>query len=505
MTIDEPMDRGNTVEQERDHALAKAEPILCIHNLGVAFGPRVVLADVDLTVWGPGITVLMGPGGTGKSTLLHRLARMPASTRMRQWGSVEYQGHPLEQTRAAPAVIHQHARDLGVRLIESLSASLRDAIPETGLAELRQIVLARLDTYGLSDLAPLLDATVADLTQGQIRLAGVLRSAFSGAPLILLDEPTTGLNEADADRVLALIEHLGQEHACLVTLHNQRQARRIAQWAALLAGGRIQVAAGAGDFFGNASGHPVLAQFLRTGSCSVPAPDAQPEQLAADVAPPPPLPTMASAEIPNTLPPIRTAPSSTETAQPSVAPLVAKDDSPSPSLLPASASILAKPDAPAETRGPQGFHWLIPGRLAGCPMPGVVVPLGHDLALLRRMGITMLINLTERELPNDTLAKYGIRSYGMPVEDRHAPPLMWTKLLLAKMGGFMRANEVLAVHCLAGLGRTGTILCAWLIREGLTAEEALRRLRRIDPGFVQSQPQEDLLHELEQNLLILAK
>ncbi|WP_157722916.1 hypothetical protein [Stenotrophomonas pictorum] len=48
------------------------------------------------------------------------------------------------------------------------------------------------------------------------------------------------------------------------------------------------------------------------------------------------------------------------------------------------------------------------------------------------------------------------------------------------------------------------MLAAWLIREGLTAEEALRRLRTIEPGFVQSQEQEDLLHALEENLLIRA-
>lgn len=69
----------------------------------------------------------------------------------------------------------------------------------------------------------------------------------------------------------------------------------------------------------------------------------------------------------------------------------------------------------------------------------------------------------------------------------------------------MRQGEVIAVHCLAGLGRTGTVLGGWLIKEGLTAEESLRRLRMINPGYVQSQVQEELLHELEINLLVRAK
>ena len=68
----------------------------------------------------------------------------------------------------------------------------------------------------------------------------------------------------------------------------------------------------------------------------------------------------------------------------------------------------------------------------------------------------------------------------------------------------LRQGEVVAVHCLAGLGRTGLVLAAWLIQQGLTAEEALRRLRTIEPGFVQSLEQEALLHALEENLLIRA-
>jgi len=137
-------------------------------------------------------------------------------------------------------------------------------------------------------------------------------------------------------------------------------------------------------------------------------------------------------------------------------------------------------------------------------MPGAVFAIDHDLTLLRGMGITVLINLTENEMPAELLAPHGLRSYHMGIPDRRAPPLLWAKLLLAKIEVMLREGEVVSVHCLAGLGRTGMVLAAWLIREGLTADEALRRVRTIEPGFVQSQEQEDLLHLLEENLLIRA-
>src|SRR5690606_19481154 len=91
-----------------------------------------------------------------------------------------------------------------------------------------------------------------------------------------------------AEPVLALIQRIAESRACLVTTHNQRHARTLASCALLLAGGRILVDAGAADFFANRDDHPVLAQFLRTGSCSVPGLDAQPEHLADNVAAPAP-------------------------------------------------------------------------------------------------------------------------------------------------------------------------------------------------------------------------
>lgn len=484
------------------------ECILRATHFGIAFGPRVVLADIDLDIRAPGITTLLGPGGTGKSTLLHRLARLPASSRMRQWGEIHYLGLPLDQVRIGPALVHQQARDLSVKLVEGLSASLRLAHPDATPADLRQMAAEALDAHGLGDLRPRLDACVAELPAAAIRLVSLLRASLTGATLLLMDEPTHGLGDEDARRVLHLIQQLGQRHACLVTTHNQRHARDIADWAVLMAGGRVQIATTAAAFFANTSRHPVLAQFLRTGSCAVPAPDAKQDDLADDACLPPPLPQAAMAATPPpepASPPPPSSPPAEAAIVGSTPPDARAPSSGTDTILPCHSNIAPRADAPEDSRGPQGFHWLIPGRLAGCPMPGVVVPLRHDLALLRRMGITLLINLTERDVPEDALAEFDLRSYALRIEDRHAPPLLWAKLLLAKMDAFMRDGEVLAVHCLAGLGRTGTVLCAWLIREGLTADEALRRLRRIDPGFVQSQVQEDLLHELETNLLIRAK
>ncbi len=434
-------------------------------------GRQTILAAIDLTLQGNGITVLMGPGGTGKSSLLQALSGQH-SAHGERWGQIIFQGQPLAQATQPPALVHQQPRELGFSVLENLSAALRQQ-PGDGNPRhvLQDEIHTRLHALGADALLAQLQQRVIDLPRGLARQLAIVRAAFSGSPLLLIDEPTSELEPTDAEAVLALIERLGRSHACLVTLHHQAQARRIATRAILLAGGYVQVDADAEAFFANAMQHPVLAQFLRTGSCHVPAPDARAEELADNVPVPAPIEAASVAEA-----------------------------APPPSVATAQVRLPATPSR----RGPSGFHWLVPGKLAGCPMPGVVFAADHDLALLRGMGVTVLVNLTENPMAEAVLAPHGLRSYHLGIPDRGAPPLLWAKLLLAKIEVMLREGDVVAVHCLAGLGRTGMVLAAWLVREGLTADEALRRLRTIDPGFVQSREQEDLLHALEENLLIRA-
>lgn len=463
--------------------------LLRVDGLGIGYGNRRILADIRFEVPTPGVTVLMGPGGTGKSTLLYWLSGLPAPARRIHSGRAHYQGRPIEDAAERPVLVRQKARQMMGRLVDLLAADLPGRERLTP-AQLRQTLVERMESLGLGSMADALDGTAADLPLAGMRLATLLQAALSGSALLLIDEPTAGLAEDDAERVLDVIHELARERACLVVTHNQLHARAIADRVILLAGGRVQVEADSTEFFANAGNHPVLAQFLRTGSCSVPGLDTPREHLVA-----PGIPGAGQAEAWGDAPP------PAEAAPPETSPEPAEPLA----LTPDTSEFPPDPDAPPSSQGPTGFRWLVRGRIAGCAMPGVVAPVDHDLALLRRMGITVLVNLTERGFPAEALKRHGIRGLSMQIEDRRAPPLLWAKLLLARMELLLREGETIAVHCLAGLGRTGTVLGAWLVREGLTADEALRRLRAIEPGFVQSVEQEELLAELEENLLLRAR
>ncbi|HYP64380.1 MAG TPA: dual specificity protein phosphatase family protein, partial [Acidocella sp.] len=148
--------------------------------------------------------------------------------------------------------------------------------------------------------------------------------------------------------------------------------------------------------------------------------------------------------------------------------------------------------------GPRGFVWIETGRLAATPMPGLAAPIEQDLDMLKDAGVTMLITLTEQDFPQNLLVRHGLRNLHFPIADQKAPSTGDTDMLVTQMRDLLGQGEILAVHCLAGLGRTGTILAAYMVREqGLSAQAALNQIRHFNRQFVQTDDQEDFLMEYE--------
>ena len=498
-------------------------------GLGASFGPRVILAEVDFALPLTGVTALLGPAGTGKSTLLRTLAGLnDVNPRFRSWGQVKYASQPLSAENR-PRLVQQHARLMRANALDALIEMARQREQRTPL-QWREWVTEQLQKYGFAELIHVLDKPTMELSSVQQRAVAILREAWAQPAVLMVDEPTADLDGYEVFLLLDVIKQVGQHSSVLLVTHQQQHARAVAQQMLLLAGGHIQEARSMADFLlrpNSAAGQ----QFVRTGSCHVPMPGTPVHELADDVLPPPPLPAAALAAIAEFVQPLNAAPVaapvevvvvaepepapvamsvavSSEPAQnsPVLAPVVAPAQTFQP--RPVSASVLmemqplaAAQEAVPASRGPSGFSWLVPGRLAGTPWPGVVHDMDADLKALRRCGVTMLITLTEKDFPQDALARNGLKNFHLPVYDHEPPTVAQIQMLLARMSAALRRGEVLAVHCLAGLGRTGTVLAAWLVREGLTAEEALRRVRLIDAQYVQSQAQEALLYEYENALL----
>ena len=140
------------------------------------------------------------------------------------------------------------------------------------------------------------------------------------------------------------------------------------------------------------------------------------------------------------------------------------------------------------------FYWLIDDVLAGCSRPGAHGDsIDVDLATLRRHGVGALLSLTETPLPAGALERHGLEGLHLPVDDFHAPSTTQMLEALTFLDAARVAGTAVAVHCLAGQGRTGTVLAAYLIRGGLSADDAIRELRDICPGAIEASPQREAL------------
>jgi ABC-2 type transport system ATP-binding protein len=183
--------------------LAAATPALSVQRVSHSYGARRALADVDFSVAPASFTALLGLNGAGKSTLFSLVTRLFAL----QSGKIAIFGHdiaraPGEALRLMGVVFQPRTLDLDLSVIQNLlyHAALH-GIGRNDAKARSDDVLARI---GLSDRA---GSKVRDLSGGQMRRLEIARALLHRPQLLLLDEPTVGLDvKARAD----ILEHVRQ-------------------------------------------------------------------------------------------------------------------------------------------------------------------------------------------------------------------------------------------------------------------------------------------------------
>lgn len=208
---------------------------------GLRFAPaeRVVLESVDLELSGDGISVILGPNGTGKTLLLRLLAGLlPA-----HGGTIEWGGRTQPDGRLA--MVFQQPMLLRMSVFANVEFALRPQAMST--AERKQRTLEVLERVGLLHR----EKDCARLLSGGERQRLALARAWAMRPrLLLLDEPTASLDPSATEAVERIIREIRTEGAkVLMTTHNLGQATRIADDIIFLADGRVQEHEPAQRFF----------------------------------------------------------------------------------------------------------------------------------------------------------------------------------------------------------------------------------------------------------------
>ncbi|MFL5954965.1 MAG: ABC transporter permease subunit [Gaiellaceae bacterium] len=227
-------------ERRADGGLAAARRAggrLAASGLAKSFGSVVAVDDVSVSAEPGRITALVGPNGSGKTTVL----RMLAGTIAPDGGHIEapHVARTLQSTAIFPTLtpldhvlVASGTRRRRAGLVRSLLAT-----PQARAEDARFTGHARrlLERFGIPHGVPAGELPVTD------QRALMLAAAYAtGAPVLLIDEPTAGASPAEAERVAALVRSLRDEGlAILLVEHNLGLVRQLADRVIVLDAGRV--------------------------------------------------------------------------------------------------------------------------------------------------------------------------------------------------------------------------------------------------------------------------
>jgi atypical dual specificity phosphatase len=119
----------------------------------------------------------------------------------------------------------------------------------------------------------------------------------------------------------------------------------------------------------------------------------------------------------------------------------------------------------------------------------------EDLEWLRKQGIELLMSLTEDPPRRDWVNSAGLLLVHEPMIDMAAPDQEQLERCVAVILKAHERKMGVAIHCAAGLGRTGVVVACFFIDKGLNAKNAIARVRRLRPGSIETEEQEEAVDE----------
>ena len=141
---------------------------------------------------------------------------------------------------------------------------------------------------------------------------------------------------------------------------------------------------------------------------------------------------------------------------------------------------------------PDFFSWIVPDALAAMAWPR---ELRRDLEYLKEKEIDVIITLTERTLAAAMIEEFGFEWHHLAMADFTAPDGELVCRFVEIVNQARKAKRKTVVHCLAGRGRTGTMAACYLVNQGYTSMDALREIRRLRPGSIETAEQEEAVHD----------
>lgn len=229
-----------TVSQNSADALAK--PIVELRDVHYSVGSREIFSGLNLAIPRGRITAIMGPSGTGKTTLLRLITGQIKPER----GQVLFDGidvshlslRELYALRRRMGMLFQNGALLtDLDVFENVAFPLREhtKLPQSLI---RHIVLTKLQAVGLRGAAQL---TPAELSGGMARRVALARAMATDPDVLIYDEPFTGLDPISMGMIVRLVRQMNNALGItsIVVSHDVEELSELADMSFILAGGTV--------------------------------------------------------------------------------------------------------------------------------------------------------------------------------------------------------------------------------------------------------------------------
>ena len=209
-----------------------------VSHLTKQYGNHLAVDDVSFTVADGQICGLLGPNGAGKSTIMNILTGYLSATS----GQVMVAGHPLpEEADAAKACVGYLPEQPPLYPEMTVQEYLTFAAELKGVkkAERKEQVCRAARRTGLEAVLPRL---IRSLSKGYKQRVGIAQALLGSPRLIILDEPTVGLDPAQVIEIRKLIRELGRAHTVILSSHILSEVQAVCQQILILSKGHLAAA-----------------------------------------------------------------------------------------------------------------------------------------------------------------------------------------------------------------------------------------------------------------------
>ena len=238
------------VSTHRPGETTSATPVaikMSASNVGVFYGDKQALQDVNLEVGAHQVTALIGPSGCGKSTFLKTLNRMnDLVPKARVIGSIRLDGNDIYASgvdvvglRRRVGMVFQRPNPFPKSVFDNVAYGPRinGLAPERHMAEVVERALRQAVLW--DEVKDRLDEPGTALSGGQQQRLCIARALANEPEMLLMDEPCSALDPIATERIEELIVELKRQYTIVIVTHNMQQASRVSEFTGFFYLGRL--------------------------------------------------------------------------------------------------------------------------------------------------------------------------------------------------------------------------------------------------------------------------